>query len=811
MLRRELGRDLPDYADWGIEQSDLDPVGVDVMTPERLMQLLRRDANEVLARFTMFIFDEAHMLAEAGRGPLLEQLISFIHWKTMDTHHRVILLSAAIGNKGEIMSWLDPSGAGKPYSSDWRGPRRLHAIYSTRRDDSRFEQEQVPRARNEYTVRKVYPLYGIIRLKPADDMRETRLQFVDPIGRIAHRETPSGRRQPGSEKAHSTPDYVASAQIAASVGHGGPVLVVMSSRVMARQMARAIRGLLDRRPGTRALTTLVRDHLGPDHPLVEVLPFGVAYHHGGLPTDVLEALEEGLRQNVLGWMVATSTLTEGVNLPVRTVVIAETRYDDQPVEAQLRGARLVNAMGRAGRATQESEGWVVLCLNARPKQSDFAKFRPTDEDLRVQSQLGSAEALNELASFENDVRSAADTVFQFAGEHVRGFIAFVWFVLANEEAASTEEVEQAVDSALFHLFGFRQLGSEAQRRWRSVALATGAAYETTDATRRSAWAQTGTSIGTARVLDEHAEALAAAVIAAPAETDVSDAYAALRLVDEAGFLDAAFKFHESPHPWGFRAHRNALRKNYVGALTLASEWLAGTTLPDLASKHLGAVTKLDERVEQMVDTVTELFEHFLSWMLGILVDAVNRRLKEGASGRQLCPDLPLFMRYGVDTPIGVTLATAGVRSRRLLHAVATAAQRAGSSSTVESWLSEMSIADWRERFGASTVDILDLLDFTRAKSGALLPDLLETGRAALEIELIGEPSDSPVAAKVAALHSDPSPQRLEVVGVDAKTLGFVRPREHGAVAAILDTGLPLATQLNGATLIIELLDTDALI
>ena len=192
-------------------------------------------------------------------------------------------------------------------------------------------------------------------------------------------------------------------------------------------------------------------------------------------------------------------------------------------------------------------------------------------------------------------------------------------------------------------------------------------------------------------------------------------------------------------------------------MTLAVEWLGGTTLPGLANEHLEAVTKLDERVEQMVDAVTELFEHFLSWMLGILVDAVNRRLKEATSDRQLCPDLSLFMRYGVDKPVGITLATGGVRSRQLLHAIANAAEEAGRVATVEDWLSEMSIADWRERFRASTVDILDLLDFTRAKSGALLPDLLETGRAALEIDLDAQPRDGAVVARVGPLASDPRP------------------------------------------------------
>jgi len=39
-----------------------------------------------------------------------------------------------------------------------------------------------------------------------------------------------------------------------------------------------------------------------------------------------------------------------VNLPVRTVIIYDQTYQGQPDDARLRGARLVNAMGRAGRS-----------------------------------------------------------------------------------------------------------------------------------------------------------------------------------------------------------------------------------------------------------------------------------------------------------------------------------------------------------------------------------------------------------------------------------------------------------------------------
>ena len=64
---------------------------------------------------------------------------------------------------------------------------------------------------------------------------------------------------------------------------------------------------------------------------------------------MLEELEEQLRGNIVRYMVCTSTLTEGVNLPVHTVVINEVTWQDQPEDARLTGGRLLNALGRAGR------------------------------------------------------------------------------------------------------------------------------------------------------------------------------------------------------------------------------------------------------------------------------------------------------------------------------------------------------------------------------------------------------------------------------------------------------------------------------
>ena len=88
----------------------------------------------------------------------------------------------------------------------------------------------------------------------------------------------------------------------------------------------------------------------------------MAYHHAGLPVEVQEAVEDAIRSETIRAVVATSTLTDGVNLPVRTVVIATTEYDGQDPGQRMSAAQLLNAVGRAGRpARSPRAGSCSLC------------------------------------------------------------------------------------------------------------------------------------------------------------------------------------------------------------------------------------------------------------------------------------------------------------------------------------------------------------------------------------------------------------------------------------------------------------------
>ncbi|MDB5059556.1 MAG: superfamily helicase, partial [Chloroflexi bacterium] len=180
VLQKETGPDRPDFPSFDeiLRQggdiwdaliteigADEPPPDVEVLTPERLHHLIRHDADAVLNRFGMFIFDEAQLIKESSRGFTLESVIAYLHHRTRDTEHRIILLSAAMGNAAQIARWIAPDGPATLFESQWRGPRRLHALFTT---EPLWEKTTWERSRGIFPFRLFYPLKGTVCLRLSD-------------------------------------------------------------------------------------------------------------------------------------------------------------------------------------------------------------------------------------------------------------------------------------------------------------------------------------------------------------------------------------------------------------------------------------------------------------------------------------------------------------------------------------------------------------------------------------------------------------------------------------------------------------------
>jgi hypothetical protein len=808
ILQKGLGDDLPDFA-----SLDLNELlrffwsggnTVEIMTPERLAHMLRRDPDGVLSRFSMFVIDEAHLVAQPNRGFLLESLLAVL--ATTDT--RLVLLSGVMGNAKQVASWLDDSSESVLFSSSWRGPRRLHGILNS---TILWDTERVSSTRSKsHPLRKDYDVIGTLRIKPAEaSTRELWTRRDSPLGakRFEFAADGTDRRNVSSG---TTPFYKICATAARVFLHAGSLLMIVSRRDYARGAAETLAAQLPDSTRTGDLVDFLVERIGEEHPLVGCLRKGVGYHHAGLPLDVLDALEQGVRSEKIVALVATTTLTDGVNLPVRTVLISETRFPTQDPAQHFDPARLLNAVGRAGRAGRETEGWIILALQQKPEPADFDQLRPADEDLEIQSSLMSERAVEQLAEAEALLAASADAIFQLADSATADFASFLWFVFSAQQRLEETLTSFHIAGAVQRLLGFAQSPPHRAEAGGRHARRVREAYDRTPPESRHRWAAAGTSLGSARALENLATAVAGETHSAHPVMEgegtkqtlsVDETLEIFASVDAFGALLA---LPECGKAWTFKStvgSRSTLVVPPVPALKL---WMGGLDVPSLAAELLPTVTNAAWRLEQTVDAISGAFEHFFSWTVGAVIEQANVILEEIESPTRLPQDLTYMIRYGVDTQQAIGLLGRGVRSRRLAYVVG---QRAASDGRqleqVVDWLRLLHIEGWIEEFDATPREIEDLADVTRDASTGLLRQFLSSSEASAKLHVPMEPAPSAPLAVTLRIVDAHLPVEVWTVGDRADRIGIISAAHHSDVFALTSAGLTFSALTDGSAITIR--------
>jgi ATP-dependent DNA helicase HFM1/MER3 len=86
-----------------------------------------------------------------------------------------------------------------------------------------------------------------------------------------------------------------------------------------------------------------------DMELRQLIKSGVAVHHAGLDRNDRNIVEKAFTQRHLLILFATSTLSMGINLPARTVIIKGTFTYNQNGFAELTPGEVQQMLGRAGK------------------------------------------------------------------------------------------------------------------------------------------------------------------------------------------------------------------------------------------------------------------------------------------------------------------------------------------------------------------------------------------------------------------------------------------------------------------------------
>lgn len=106
-----------------------------------------------------------------------------------------------------------------------------------------------------------------------------------------------------------------------------------------------------------ALSKLAKESVHPSYILSECVLHGVGFHYANIPTNLRQEVEFAFADGALRYLVCTSTLLQGVNLPAKNIfMLKPTKGQNTP----LKPADFWNLAGRAGRLRREFQGNIFL-------------------------------------------------------------------------------------------------------------------------------------------------------------------------------------------------------------------------------------------------------------------------------------------------------------------------------------------------------------------------------------------------------------------------------------------------------------------
>jgi replicative superfamily II helicase len=316
-----------------LEEDILQENQVFVVTPEKL-DLLTRSNEEFKNKLALIIIDEAHDSAAANPRSMRQELTySRLLAIAEKKQIRVIGISAVINNAGDFAKWLC-NDENNVIEIDWRPTKQRLGYF-------KWGLGKNPRATVQYLAQTDdYPTNNFFIPLP----------FQKSQCRIRNQNNKFYRK-----------NIIVAARLAQYYKQTGSTLVFTTSRLLVESVAECLITLLKKQPleilpEIQQISNELSELLGSEHLLVQSINYGFVYHHAELPSSVRRHIENSVRANIIPLIISTTTLSQGVNLPIKNVIVHSLSIDNTITMSQYS-----NAVGRAGRAGAETEGHIIFC------------------------------------------------------------------------------------------------------------------------------------------------------------------------------------------------------------------------------------------------------------------------------------------------------------------------------------------------------------------------------------------------------------------------------------------------------------------
>ncbi|XP_063984918.1 DNA polymerase theta [Diachasmimorpha longicaudata] len=370
------------------------------------------------------VIDELHLLGDPFRGYLLELLLTKLKYMTLKQENvkiQLIGMSATLPNLDVLAKWLDA----ELFKTDFRPVplKELCKIGRNLYDDQLISQKtltpcaELPQDPDDIIALCLETLadgHSVLIFCPTKNWCETLArQISSSFSHLGRTDTPIGQ---------------------------------------------SLRSELNKDAIMDTLEQLKRSPCGLDSVLRSTVSFGVAYHHAGLTMDERDVIEGAFRSGALRILTATSTLSSGVNLPARRVIIRTIMFHGRPIDT----LTYKQMIGRAGRMGKDSAGESILIC--KPNEQPALKNLLTSSLPPIESCLQGSAPL---------IRSLLEAVASEVAYTLEDILLYTRCTLLSFTKIP-EEVESSTKSAVNFLVEnellLPQVAESGERRWVATQL-----------------------------------------------------------------------------------------------------------------------------------------------------------------------------------------------------------------------------------------------------------------------------------------------------------------------------------------------------
>lgn len=308
-----------------------------ICTPEKFSYVLYHQSN-VFKLIDLLIFDEAHMFDDGSRGVNFELLISEIRSKIDLETQQLVLLSAVLPNAEEIKNWLFPNKGVLATSLTLKGTPKTLGFASSSRDLHYFTDNL---NEEDYFVPKSLEY---VTLKKFSREKKTRV-FPEP------------------NNARDIAIYYS-----IKLCHNGGVAIYVNRTDLVSTALKRVIELHDRGydlsriinnsdyDEIQKIKNLFNAYYGEDHEFSRASQLGVFPHYSKLPNGLRISIENAFKQGSVRFVVCTSTLAQGVNIPIKYLFFTcnKTDFDNMKIR------NFQNLIGRTARSGMYTSGDVII-------------------------------------------------------------------------------------------------------------------------------------------------------------------------------------------------------------------------------------------------------------------------------------------------------------------------------------------------------------------------------------------------------------------------------------------------------------------